>query len=128
LQGGKTSEISMALVGATRREVGAFMREADLLGRLVLALAIAVLPPLTGRSPSAPRLIPVSSGSCITMTPADPEGYTLTNACAACRTALVSWCDGNNYPFSVPAHRTLHIDQCRGFQSLVSEVPCEHNQ
>jgi hypothetical protein len=71
-------------------------------------------------------MILASSGSCITMTPDTPTGYTLTNACAACRTALVSWCDGDNYPFSVPAHRSVHVDQCRGLQSLLSDVPCEH--
>ncbi len=98
-----------------------------MINRVVLALivgaaAISIAGPQAGRTVI---LTPVSSGSCITMEPDQQGGYTLTNSCQVCRTAVVSWCDGEGHLFEIKAGKSIHIEMCRGFQSLLTDTPCE---
>lgn len=90
-----------------------------------IATATAAVPPPAAQVGAA-RLVPVTNGDCITMQPDEKGGYTLTNACSACRTALVSWCDGEAHEFDVRPHGTFHVGACRGFQTLLSDAPCQH--
>jgi hypothetical protein len=92
---------------------------------LAAVVAAAAASPAAGQFGGA-RLMRVTNGSCITMQPDERTGFNLTNACSECRTALVSWCDGDAHEIDVRAHGTAHIGACRGVQTLLSDAPCQH--
>lgn len=98
-----------------------------MLKSLIPALIVAAvsLSP-TGRPTPEPKRIPVSSGSCVSMSADEPTGYRLTNACDECRTALVSWCDGDTHLIRVPPKGWTHVAACKGYQALLSDAPCDH--
>lgn len=90
------------------------------------ALAAILAAPAGLKSSDGARLIPVTNGSCVTMDPDEKSGFTLTNTCGECRTAVITWCDGDAHEIDVHAHGTAHIDACRGIQTLLSDAPCQH--
>lgn len=87
--------------------------------------AVMVTAQQTAEPPA--KLAPVESRACLTISPDQPAGYQLTNSCSACRTALISWCDGVGHEFDVPGQGRTHVPACPGMQSLVSDVPCQHD-
>ena len=91
-----------------------------------LLAAPASSAPLTLKPADGARLIPVSSGTCITMDPDEKSGFTLTNSCNECRAAVVSSCDGEPRVIEVHANSSIHIGACKGIQNLLSDAPCEH--
>ena len=95
---------------------------------MVRALALVAALSVVSAAPVDPDATPPSpassSDTCLTMNP-DATGYSLTNACRACRIGLVRWCDGDARQIRVQAGSSLHIQACPGFQALVSDVPCE---
>lgn len=92
---------------------------------LAAVVAAASARPAARLDPPA-RLVPVTNGSCVTMAAAPHgRGFVLKNKCSVCRTALVSWCDGEAHMFKVRGGGAMRIDACRGFQTLLSDAPCE---
>lgn len=67
--------------------------------------------------------VPIS-GRCISLAAGGLAKANLVNSCAECRSAVISWCDGNIRKFDVQAYKYSTINTCVGTITLVTDVPC----
>jgi hypothetical protein len=63
-------------------------------------------------------------GPCIVFAPAGIGYVNLVNSCGECRTAVMSWCDGNIRHERVPGYGSKKIATCIGSVTLATDIPC----